>query len=239
MKIYQWNPWVGCRKISAGCLHCYAESGQGPYGLDPGQVRRSSDATFYQPLREWSEPALIFTCHWSDFFLTEADPWRSDAWEIIRQTPHLTYMVPTKRPERIRVCLPPDWGAGWPNVWLGVSVENRATRGRVDVLRALPARLRFVSFTPLLESVGPLSLDGIHWAIVGGESGPDFRPMDHAWAREIRDACVAAGIPFFFRQSAGLQPDQGKELIEADGRQTRWRQFPRPARHTPHGSRFA
>jgi len=226
MRICQWNPWVGCRRISAGCLHCYLEEAPGLCWAGLGPVRRAPESRFHQPLREPPQQGLVFTCHWSDFFIEEADPWRPEAWDVIRQTPHLTYMIPTKRPQRIRASLPLDWGDGLPNVWLGVSVEDRASLGRIDLLRALPARLRFVSFTPLLENVTPLSLDGIHWAIAGGESGPVFRPMDHTWACEIRDACRAAGIPFFFRQSAGPHPDQGRELIETDGRRTRWRQFP-------------
>src|SRR5215472_9745754 len=115
-----WNPWMGCRKVSPACAHCYMFSDQRRYGHDPGVIRRSK-TTFDAPLRWPTEEKLVFTCSWSDWFIEDADEWRPEAWEVIRQTPHLTYQILTKRPELIADRLPADWGRGWPNVWLGVS----------------------------------------------------------------------------------------------------------------------
>ncbi|MGH2369611.1 MAG: DUF5131 family protein, partial [Chloroflexota bacterium] len=115
-----WNPWQGCTKVSPGCAHCYMYRDKARYGQDPTTVRRSTSATFYRPLA-WRAPQRVFTCSWSDFFHEDADAWRSEAWDVIRRTPHLTYQVLTKRPDRLPDCLPADWPL--PNVWLGTSVE--------------------------------------------------------------------------------------------------------------------
>ncbi len=218
-----WNPWQGCTKVSPGCDHCYAETLDKRWGRDFNKVRRSSDTTFYAPLR-WKEPKLVFTCSMSDFFHRQADPWREEAWEIMRRTPH-TYQVLTKRPG-----LAVDWYKkhGWlPNVWLGASVESQRYAPRLDVLARVPAPILFVSAEPLL---GPLDLrswmpgywqagsthenpqyterwdlDGspvnpLYWVICGGESGTGARPMDLAWARDVVRQCQSAGVACFVKQ---------------------------------------
>ncbi len=154
---HTWNPWQGCRKVSAGCAHCFMFREKRQYGQDPERIVRSQSATFRRPLY-WHEhrptPAYVFTCSWSDFFIEAADPWRSDAWDVIRQTPRLTYQILTKRPENIAARLPADWGAGWPNVWLGVTAENQqAADERIPVLLRTPAAIRFVSCEPLLSCI--------------------------------------------------------------------------------------
>lgn len=210
-----WNPWQGCTKVSPGCAHCYMYRDKTRYGQDPATVIRSAPATFYAPCK-WKDPALVFTCSWSDWFHETADPWRLEAWAIIRQTPHLTYQILTKRPERIADCLPTDWGDGYPNVWLGTSVENQRWTTRIDTLLSVPARVRFLSCEPLL---GPIDLDpwlweeagpgwagsnpadpGLDWVIVGGESGPQARRMDADWARSLVDHCREAGVAVFVKQ---------------------------------------
>ncbi|NIN67614.1 MAG: DUF5131 family protein [Anaerolineae bacterium] len=148
---HTYNPWRGCRKVSAGCAYCYMFTEQGRRGIDPTVVTRARQPTFRSPLR-WKEPAFVFTCSYSDFFIEEADPWRDEAWSIIRQTPHLTYQMLTKRPENILDRLPSDWGDGYENVWLLVSTENQAMLDkRVPILREIPARLHGISAEPLLE----------------------------------------------------------------------------------------
>lgn len=204
---HTWNPWVGCLKVSQGCKHCYMYRIEQRFGRDPRSVRRTAPQTFNSPLK-WMQPAFVFTCSMSDFFIDEADEWRDDAWQIIRDTPHLTYQILTKRPHLIKDRLPADWGEqGYPNVWLGTSAENQETlQGRMSYLRFIPARVRFVSAEPLL---GPLNiglygyLEDLHWIIAGGESGPDHRPMDLTWARDLRDQCQEFGVPFFFKQVGG------------------------------------
>ena len=196
-----WNPWHGCTRVSPGCKHCYMYRGKRRYGKDPRIVTRGK-TTFNAPLR-WSKPKLIFTCSWSDWLIEEADSWRDEAWDIIRQTPHHTYQILTKRPERIIQCLPQDWGAGWPNVWLGVSIETQNYMPRKETLVNIPCCMRFISAEPLLESIDFGSLKGIHWVITGGESGPDARFMDPEWARSIRKQCESAHVAFFHKQNGG------------------------------------
>lgn len=134
----------------------------------------------------------------------------------------MALQILTKRPRRAAK-YPGPWS---DNIWQGVSVENRKTLFRIDQLRECPAKVRFLSLEPLLEPLGELNLENIHWVIVGGESGPGFRPMEHGWAREIRDQCVDADVPFFFKQSAAFKNETGTELVEADGTKTTWHEFP-------------
>ena len=146
---YSWNPWRGCHKVSQGCQNCYMFREQRRWGNDPNIVVRSK-TTFNDPLK-WKDPSMVFVNSWSDFFIEEADEWRDEAWDIIRQTPHLTYQILTKRPERIRYCLPIDWEDGWDNVWLGVSVETSEQMDRGWRLMDLPAKIRFISAEPLID----------------------------------------------------------------------------------------
>lgn len=239
-----WNPWVGCTKVSPGCAHCYAERlinrlhRGNPGGHSPFTVlRRTAPATFDAPLR-WARRLprasdggyvrRVFTCSLSDFFHPAADPWRREAWLLMQRTPGLTYQILTKRPERIAANLPTDWGPnGWPNVWLGTSIETDDYRGRIEELVKVPARLRFLSVEPLL---GPLHLSpylfDIGWVIVGGESGPHARKMDLDWARTVRDDCIGMGVPFFFKQLGGAQHKRDGVEALLDGRTHK--EVPRP-----------
>lgn len=234
-----WNPWQGCAKVSPGCAHCYMFRDKERFGQDPTVVVRSKPATFLAPLKEKS-PRIIFTCSWSDFFHVDADPWREEAWDVIRRTPHHIYQVLTKRPERIADHLPSDWGKrGYPNVWLGTSVENQRWASRIPLLLSVPAAVHWISAEPLL---GPLDLTtvyrdamdethgvpvllaggGLDWVVVGGESGKEHRPMNLDWARTLRDQCVRAGVAFHFKQVGGNRPKDGGRLL--DGRE--WNEMP-------------
>ena len=214
-----WNPWQGCHKVSAGCTLCYMYSEKIRYGQRPNVVVRSKPPTFNAPMK-WKEPARVFTCSWSDWFIEEADAWRDEAWEIIRHAPHLTYQILTKRPERIADHLP----AGWPlgNVWLGVSVENQAAADeRIPHLLATPAALRFLSVEPLLAPVtlGLRAGPGIDWVIAGGESGPGARPCNVAWIRSLMAQCRAAHVPAFLKQLGAhviTRNDDGLSGCDAD-----------------------
>lgn len=230
-----WNPWYGCKKVSPGCDRCYMFRQQRRYGRDPEVVTRSK-TTFADPLK-WKEPTLCFTCSWSDWFHEAADGWRDEAWDIIRRTPQHTYQILTKRPARIMRHLPPDWGDGYPNVWLGVSVEDHFwAERRLKVLLSIPAVVRFASAEPLL---GPVdfthlnvgdwhslnALTGDHtvgsmaprvtkgprldWLIVGGESG---EPNDLPRPMEVEWARTArdqcqAHGVAFFLKQLGGYPD--------------------------------
>jgi protein gp37 len=224
-----WNPWQGCLKISPGCKLCYMYRDKERYGQDPRTVVRSKPPTFNKPL-SWKEPGLVFTCSWSDWFIEQADAWRDEAWDIVRRTPHLTYQILTKRPENIAARLPKDWGRGYPNVWLGVSVEEqRYADERIPLLLETRAAIRFLSVEPQLGPVDldlrqlalgcgprPIKTTGIDWVIQGGESGPKARPFDLAWARDLRDQCKAAGVAYFFKQAGANVFNEGVGLLDDD-----------------------
>lgn len=197
-----WNPWFGCIEVSPGCDNCYAHVWADRSGK-PWEFTRAKPGTFTAPKR-WAEPRIIFTCSLSDFFASEADAWRSEAWDIIRATPQHTYQILTKRPWNIRSRLPEDWGDGWPNVWLGVTAEDQSRADfRLPALRSIPAVVRFVSYEP---AIGPVDwdkfpgLEGIDWVIVGGESGPGARPFNMTWALRSIDQCKASGTAVFVKQ---------------------------------------
>lgn len=222
-----WNPFHGCKKVSAGCKFCYMYRDKERYKQDPTKVIRSK-ANFDAPLK-WKEPKLIFTCSWSDWFIEEADAWRPELWEIIKKTPQHTYQILTKRPERIKHCLPPDWGAGYPNVWLGVSVEDQdAADIRIPLLIDISAKVRFLSMEPLIGEVSffsePLKnimwlpaepedheycailiKNAIDWIILGGESGNEkgkylYRPAQTGWFADLIELCDQYDIPVFMKQ---------------------------------------
>jgi protein gp37 len=221
---HTWNPWQGCKKVSHGCKFCYMYRDKDRYNQDPTIVIRSAKATFNKPLT-WKDTAMVFTCSWSDWFIEEADAWRQEAWEIIKKTPHLTYQILTKRPERIKQCLPPDWGEGYPNVWIGISIENeKSALERIKILCEIPAKVRFLSCEPLIDeismrwkyvpknwreesgSVGQYeAMLHIHWVIIGGESGNDtglyrFRPTKIEWIEGIINDCKTNNVPVFVKQ---------------------------------------
>lgn len=226
-----WNPWMGCTKISAGCANCYALAQIKRFHKERRDaIWRTKDTTFKAPY-SWSKKvakAYIFTCSMSDFFHERVSPdWRNDAWQVIRETPNLCYMILTKRPWDIRPNLPDDWGNGYHNVWLGTTAENQAeAENRISYLLDVPATKHFVSCEPLLGHV-VLGLDKvktIDWVIAGGESGPKARPMELSWARHLRDECVTNDVPFFFKQLGGHPDKRAGNKAVLDGRT--WTQRP-------------
>jgi protein gp37 len=182
-----WNPWMGCDKVAPECAHCYIDRmiqkmknpDTGEFRKPWGEIFRTSNGNWKNPLR-WEKKAAkrgksirVFTCSESDFFHQGADKCRGEAWEIIKNTPHLLYQILTKRPGRIASHLPVDWGAGYKNVWLGVTAASIQSMIQIDKLREVKAVRRFVSAEPLLEDVSKhINLKGIDWLIAGGESGP-------------------------------------------------------------------
>lgn len=224
---HTFNPWVGCTKVSPGCDHCYAEGWAkrtGGSALWQGERRRTSEANWRQPVK-WNKQSeaegrryRVFCASLADVFDNQAEPeWRDDLFALIRETPHLDWLLLTKRPQNIAKMLPADWRAGYPNVWLGTTVENQTEADRrIPHLLNVPARVRFLSCEPLL---GPVDLtahflnpqgftDTPRWVIAGGESGPGARPMHSDWARSLRDQCAAAGVPFFFKQWGEWAPNE-------------------------------
>jgi len=222
-----WNPWHGCKKVSAGCKYCYMfRDKETRYGQDPTIVVQSK-TKFNDPVK-WELPRMIFTCSWSDWFIDEADGWRDAAWKIIKETPHHTYQILTKRPERIYDHLPDDWGEGYPNVWLGVSVENNTFKKRINILEEIPAKIRFVSFEPLIGAIWLLDheANNIQWAILGGESGNEtgkytYRPSELVWFDLLMVKLRERKVPIFVKQLGthlakeyGLKDRHGGDINE-------------------------
>ena len=222
-----WNPLTGCTKVSPGCKNCYAETLSKRYSYPvwgPDASRRVFGESYWRNPLKWNREAervgrraRVFCSSMCDIF--EDHPTineeREKLWPLIRETPWLDWQLLTKRADRIKANLPSDWGDGYPNVWLGVSIENNEYAVRADILRRIPAAVRFVSFEPALGPLDALDLDGIAWVIYGGESGPGYRQDDPAWARQMLTMCRAAGVGFFYKQSCGPRPET---CIELDGR---------------------
>lgn len=217
---------TGCTKVSPGCAHCYAETFAERFrGVSGHPYERGFDVELRpqrldQPL-EWTQSRMIFVNSMSDLFHEDiSDAYIREVFKVMRKANWHTFQILTKRSERMG-----ELGRrlSWPeNVWMGVSVENQRWTCRVDDLRKVPAKVRFLSCEPLL---GPLSLDltSIDWVIVGGESGPGARPMKSQWVREIRRQCEDAGVAFFFKQwgahnEAGERVGKGRAGRRLDGR---------------------
>lgn len=217
-----WNPVRGCTKITAGCAHCYAETfaerfrGVPGHPYEQGFDLRLIPEKLAQPLL-WKRPRMIFVNSMSDLFHEDVpEDYIVKVARVMQLASWHTYQVLTKRSERMRDLLRTKLRpmAEEPHIWWGVSVENRKQGlPRIEHLRAAPARVRFLSVEPLLESLGSMDLTGIHWVIVGGESGAGARPLHGAWVTEIRNRCHQAGVPFFFKQWGGRQKSKaGREL---------------------------
>ena len=229
---HTFNPWVGCTKVSPACDHCYAEGWAkrtGQAGLWSGERRRTSTANWKQPIK-WDTAAAVegvrrkvFCASLADVFDNQAEPeWRADLWRLIEVTPNLDWLLLTKRPQNIAKMLPANWGDGYPNVWLGTTVENQEeAERRIPHLLANPAQVHFLSCEPLL---GPLDLKGwiyagweggirnarparhIKWVIAGGESGPGARELDPEWPESLLDQCQRSGASaFFMKQMSGVR----------------------------------
>ncbi len=242
---HTWNCWVGCTPVSPGCAHCYAERDARRFGMakhfGAGAARHFCGEAHWKKLGTWDRKAgkdgvrrSVFIGSMMDVFDAEVQPiHRALLWATVEPLAHLDVLLLTKRPELARGMVPPHWLAGmWPgHVAVGATVEDqRHADARLPHLLALPAPMRFLSCEPLL---GPVDLaftcfngtdsfgtmPGIHWVICGGESGPGARAMHPAWARGLRDQCLAAGVPFFFKQWG---PAHAGDLLDG----ARWQQMP-------------
>lgn len=232
---YTWNPVTGCTKVSPGCKHCYAETmsrrlvAMGAAGYENGFKLTMHPERLEQPLKR-KAATTYFVNSMSDLFHEEVtDAFIDQVLDVCRRTPQHTYQVLTKRAERLpkffeRRQVP-------PNVWLGVSVEDRkyGVPRIAELQKVKSAAVRFLSVEPLLEDVGKLDLRGIHWVIVGGESGASARPMKSAWADNVRSQAVAQGVAFFFKQWGAFGPDGVRRSKKVNGRELggrRWDELP-------------
>jgi protein gp37 len=221
-----WNPVTGCTKVSPGCTHCYAERlAARLQAMGNPRYRNGFAVTLHPdqlglPLR-WRQPRRIFVNSMSDLFHEAVpDDYIRRVFDVMVQASRHIFQVLTKRAERLAALAP---YLPWPpNVWQGVSVESAAYAARIAHLKRVPARVRFLSLEPLLGPLEGLDLTGIHWTIVGGESGPRNRPPHLEWIRGIRDQCAAQSVPFFFKQWGGRIAKSGGRLL--DGRT--WNEVP-------------
>lgn len=213
-----WNPLTGCTKISPGCKHCYAErmarrlQAMGQPNYANGFKLTLHESVLEAPL-SWKKPQMIFVNSMSDLFHRDVPvEFIQSVFAVMRRALWHTFQVLTKRSERLLELNPQ---IAWPdNVWMGVSVETQDYAFRIDHLRQTSARVKFLSLEPLLGPLPNLDLTGIHWVIVGGESGPGARPLREEWVLEVRDQCQAAGVPFFFKQWGGVRKKRAGRLLE-------------------------
>lgn len=236
---YSFNPWWGCTRVSAGCDNCYAATLDARVGGDhwgPDAPRRTFGEKYWARPLKWSRDAAaagarhrVLCASMADIFDAHAPEGQLERlWGLIRRTPHLDWLLLTKRPGRIARALPPDWGQGYPNAWLGVSVEDEpAARSRLPVLAQTPAALRFVCCEPLLSPVDlrPWA-HALDWVIAGGETGPGARPLHPDWALGLRDQCQQADLPLFFKAWGA-----GRAGRRLEGRV--WQELPAAATASP------
>jgi len=221
-----WNPVTGCTKISPGCKHCYAERmAKRLEGMGQPNYRNGFKLTLQPKMLDiplgWRTPQRIFVNSMSDLFHADVPlEYIQGVFDVMRRANWHQYQILTKRSERLRELSP---FLKWPeHVWMGVSVENANYVHRIDDLRHTGAAVKFLSLEPLLGPLPKLNLRGIDWVIVGGESGPGARPMDRQWVMNLRDQCLRADVPFFFKQWGGVQKKRtGRKL---DGRT--WNEMP-------------
>ena len=221
-----WNPVTGCSKVSSGCQNCYAERmAHRLKAMGQPKYRNGFEVTVHPqslslPL-SWRKPRLIFVNSMSDLFHEEVpEEFILRVFQVMRKAKWHNFQVLTKRAHRLEVM---DPAIRWPeNVWMGITVEDADCLERLQPLRSCGATVKFISFEPLLGPIPEPDLEGIDWAIVGGESGPSARPMDKQWALDLRDACLRQDIPFFFKQWGGTRKKKAGRLL--DGRE--WNQLP-------------
>ena len=206
-----WNPWRGCKKISPGCLNCYVYRRDAEFGKDSSIVTRTSSYNMPIKRNRKGEYKLqedgegVYACMTSDFFLEEADGWREEAWEMIRERVDLHFTIITKRIHRFRVGLPGDWGEGYENVSIGCTCENQNRADyRLPIFLDLPIKHRTIIHEPMLEAVDIqryLATGLIEQVICGGESGPDARTCDFSWILNSMEQCMECDVPFWFKQT--------------------------------------
>jgi len=222
-----WNPVTGCNKVSPGCKHCYAEVFAERWRGIPGHPYEQGFDLRVWPDRlnlplTWKKPRTIFVNSMSDLFHEKVPlAFIQTVFHTMEKASWHTFQVLTKRSERLADLAP---HLNWPaNVWMGVSIESYGYQSRADHLRKVPAAVRFLSLEPLLGPLDTLDVSGIHWVIVGGESGPGARPIEAEWVRKIREQCCAARVPFFFKQWGGVQKKRNGRVL--DGRT--WDEMPK------------
>lgn len=203
----KWDPWRGCHRYSDGCKYCYIHMGDYKRGVNTDAIEKTD--RFYAPAQKTKKGfytmkprQMVYLCFSTDFLIQEADPWRKECWDMIRERSDLHFLFLTKRIERFEQCMPPDWGEGYDNVTVGCTVENQDTAARrLKLFAQLPIRHRNIICQPLLEEVDiEPYLKGTELVVAGGESGRSARPLDYNWVLSIRGQCMRQNVRFEFRQ---------------------------------------
>ena len=202
----RWDPWRGCKKCSDGCLHCYIHKGDAKRNVDTSLIVKTKD--FAKPVEKQKNGAykmksgLVFLCFSSDFLIEEADEWRNECWQMIKERQDCEFMFLTKRIDRFANCIPNDWNGGYENVIVCCTVENQKNADyRLSIFKDLPIKHKSITVQPMLENIDiERYLDGIDLVVVGGESDVNARPLDYAWVLNVREQCVRKNVNFEFRQ---------------------------------------
>ena len=214
-----WNLWHGCHKLSEGCRNCYVYRRDAKHDIDSTHVRKTK--SFDLPIQRkrngtYKIPAgtTIYTCFTSDFFVEDADEWRSEAWKMIRQRSDLIFVMLTKRIDRLHESLPDDWREGYDHVTIGCTIENQDRADyRLPIFRTTPIRHKVIICSPLLERIDLRPHDIGSWVeqvVVGGESGDQARPCHYDWVLDIREVCVANNVSFWFQQTGAKFVKDGR-----------------------------
>ncbi len=213
-----WNPVTGCTKISDGCKHCYAEKmalrlrGMGQKKYENGFELTLHPGVLNEPLK-WARPNMIFVCSMGDLFHEDVpDDYIARVFHVMNRAKQHTFQVLTKRSSRLsKIAKSLRWT---DNIWAGVTVESSKYKQRIDDLKTLPAKIKFLSLEPLLSELPNIKLNGINWVIVGGESGTGARPMSKEWVSDIKNQCECKEIPFFFKQWGGVNKKAAGKVLE-------------------------
>ena len=213
-----WNPWRGCHRHSEGCRYCFIHKGDKRKGIDTGQVVRTEQ--FYAPVEKTKSGIYkmkpgqtVYLCFSSDFLVEDADPWRKECWEMMRERQDLQFLFLTKRIERFAACMSADWGDGYENVTVGCTVENQEMADyRLAIFQELPIKHKNIICQPLIEAIDIRKyLGGVELTVVGGESDKNARPLSYEWVLSIRQQCISQNCAFEFRQCGTHFIKDGKQ----------------------------
>lgn len=201
-----WNPWRGCRKCSEGCLHCYIHKGDAKRNINTNEIVKTN--SFYRPVEKLKngnykmKSGMVYLCFSTDFLIEDADGWRGECWDMIRERKDCTFLFLTKRIERFLQCVPEDWADGYDNVVVCCTVENQQNADKkLSVFQTVPAKHKCITAQPLIGKIDMEKyLDGIELVVVGGESDINARVLDYSWVLDIREQCIRKNVDFEFRQ---------------------------------------
>lgn len=212
-----WNPWRGCKKCSDGCLHCYIHKGDIKKNINTNEIIKTKD--FNKPIEKLKDGSykmksgIVYLCFSTDFLIEEADGWRSDCWQMIKERQDSTFLFLTKRIDRFMKCIPTDWNDGYDNVVVCCTVENQTNADyKLSIFKDLPIKHKCITAQPLLERIDiEKYLDNVELVVVGGESDINARVFNFDWALDIREQCVRANVSFEFRQCGTYTVKDGKQ----------------------------